>query len=118
MPKYYRCEADGCRTIGPYINSCHCEKKSINLNRSNNDIEKESLEETVVESNDIRILKVGDTVMNIENVMESGFFVAFENERNNVLVRIGRIEMNIVSMNKVRYVRANNSALINTLACS
>ena len=56
---------------------------SINLNRSNNDIEEESLKETVIErnayiydSNDIHILKIGDTVMNIENVMKSGIVVA------------------------------------------
>ena len=76
MPKYYRCESNGCHTIGPYINRCHYENVlSINLSRSNTDIEEESLEEMIIErstcvygSNDIHILKAGDTVMNIENV--------------------------------------------------
>ena len=55
--------------------------------------------------------------MNIENGMESGIVVAFENERNNVLMRVGHIEIIIVSMNKVRYVHTNNPTLINTLTC-
>ena len=126
MPEYHRHEADRCHTIGSYMNRCHCESFfSINLNRSNHDIEEESLEETVIESNtciydsnDISILQIGDTVMNIGNVMESGIIVAFDNERNNVLMRVDRIETNVVSMNKVRYVHANNPTLINTLACS
>ena len=108
------------------MTKCHCEGYfSIYLNRSNSDIEEESLEEMVVErntciydSNDIHILKVGDTVMHIETVMESGFFVAFENERNNVLMRVSSIQMNIMSMNKVRYVHPNNPTLINICACS
>ena len=65
------------------------------MNRINYDIEEESLEETVIERNssiyessDIHILKVGDTIMHIENVIESGIVVAFENERNNVLMRL------------------------------
>ena len=124
IPEYYRYEADACHTIGPYTNRCYCESFfSINLNRSNNDIKEESLEETVIErntciydSNDIRILKVGDTVMNIENVMQSGIVVAFENKKNNVLMRVGRIEISIVSMNKFRYVYANNPTHINALA--
>ena len=104
---------------------CHRECLFFNnLNRSNNDTEEEILEDTVIESNtriydsnDIHILKSGDTVMNIENVMELGIVVAFENEKNNVLMMVGRIEMNIVSMNKVRYVYDNNPTLINTLVC-
>ena len=59
-----------------------------------------------------------DTVMNIENVMESGIVVAFTNIRNHMIMRVGRIETNIVSMNKVRYVHPNNPTLINTLFCS
>ena len=52
VPIYYRCEADGCHTIGRYMNRCHYESFfSINLNRSNNDIEEESLEEMVIERN-------------------------------------------------------------------
>ena len=68
---------------------------SIDLNRSNNDIGEEILEETAIErnariygSNNINILKVGDTVISIENMMESGIVVAFENERNNMLIRV------------------------------
>ena len=65
MPKYYRCEADGYHMIGSYMNMCHCEGFFfINLNRSYNDIEEESSEETFIErhtciydSNDIRIQK-------------------------------------------------------------
>ena len=125
MPEYYRCEADGCYTIGPYINRCNCEGFfSINLNRSNNDIEEKSSEETVIErntciydSNDILIFKFGDTVMNIENVLESGIVVTFENERNNVLMRVGCIDTDIASMNKVRYVHPNNPTLIVTRTC-
>ena len=66
IPKYYRCEADGCHTISPYTTKCHCEGYfSIDLNRSNNDIKEESLEEIVVrrntciyDSNDDHILRV------------------------------------------------------------
>ena len=44
MPEYCRCEADGCHTIGPNMNKCHCEGYFfIDLNRSNNDIEEEIL---------------------------------------------------------------------------
>ena len=56
--------------------------------------------------------------MSIENVMESGIVVAFENEMNNVLMRVGCIEMNIFSINEVHYVHASNPTLMNTLACS
>ena len=59
-----------------------------------------------------------DTVMNIKNVMESGIIVAFENVKNHVIMRVGCIETNIVSMNKVRYVHPNNPTRINTLTCS
>ena len=38
------------------------------------------------DSNNIHILKVGDTVMNIKNMMKLGIVVVFENERNNVLI--------------------------------
>ena len=71
----------------------------------------------IYDSNGIYILKVGDTVMTIENVMESGIVVAFENERSNVLMRVGHIGIHIVSMNKFRYVHATNPILINTLIC-
>ena len=126
MTEYYRCEADGCHMIGPYMTKCHCESFfSIDLNRIHNDIKEESLKETVIErntyiydSNNIHILKVGDTVMNIENVMESGVIVVFENKRNNVLLMVISIEMNILSMNKVHYVCPSNPTLINTLECS
>ena len=78
MPRYCRCEAYGGDTIDHYMNKCHCEGFfSIDLNRSNNDNEKENLEETIIgrntciyDSNNARIFHVGDTVMNIENVME------------------------------------------------
>ena len=67
-------------------------KKSTDLSKSNNDIEEESLEETIPErnrcvygSNDTRLLKVSDIVINIESVMESEIVVTFENERNYVL---------------------------------
>ena len=101
IPEYYRCESDGCHTIGLYMTKCHCEGFFSNdLNRNNNDIEEESLEETDIErntyiydSNDIHIIKVRDTVMNIENVIESGIVAAFENERNNVIMRVERIEI-------------------------
>ena len=75
---------------------------SIDSNRSNNGIKEESSEETVIEkntciydSNDMHILIVGDTVMNIGNVTESGIVVAFDNERSYILMRVDRIEMNI-----------------------
>ena len=95
--------------IGPYMTKCHCEGFfSINVNRSNYDIEEESLEECVIErntyiydSNDIHELNVGDTVINIDNAMESGIIVTFSSVRNQVIMRVGRIEMIIVSMNKV-----------------
>ena len=51
-------------------------------------------------------------------MIESGIFIDFENEGNNVLIRVGRNETNIVSMNKVPYAYPNNSTLIQTLACS
>ena len=83
------------------------------------------MEETVIErnrcvydSNDTHLLKVGNTVINIENVMEPGIVVAFENERNHVLTRIVLIETNIVSMNKVRCVHHKNPTPINTLPFS
>ena len=50
----------------------------------------------IYDSNNINILKVGDTIMNIENMMESGIVVAFANERNNMLMRVGRIEINML----------------------
>ena len=56
--------------------------------------------------------------MNIENVMESGIVANFANVRDQVVLRVGCIEMIIVSMNKVRYVHPNNPTLINTLTCS
>ena len=126
MPAYYRCEADGCHTIGPYMNRYYCKDFfSIDLKRIDNAIKEESLEEMVIkknkyiyDSNNIHIIKVEDTVMNIENLMKSGIVVAFENERNNVLMMVDSIEMNIVSMNKVRYMHPNNTTLISTLACS
>ena len=95
------------------------------MNRSNNNINEGKLEETIIERNtciydlnDTHILKVGNTVINIENVLESGIVIAFENERNHVLMRVGCIEMKIVSMTKVRYFHPNNPKLINTLDCS
>ena len=126
MPEYYRCEADGCHTIGPYMNTCHCKGVfSIILKRSNNDIEEDSLEELVIErniciydSNGIRMLKVGDKVMNIDNVMEPGIAVAFENKKNHVLMRVGCIETSIVSIHEIHCVYANNPTIINTLTCS
>ena len=66
----------------------------------------------------MNILKVGNTVTNIENMAESGIVVAFENDMNNVLMRVGCIEMNIVSMNKVHYVHPKNPTLISTITCS
>ena len=126
MPEYYCCEADRCHTIGLYMNKCHCEVFfSIDLNRSNNDTEEKILEEMVIktntyiyDSNGTHILKVGETVMNIENVMESVIVVTFENETNNMLMRVGRIDMNSFSIIKVWYVHPNNPTFINTLACS
>ena len=56
--------------------------------------------------------------MNIDNFIEQGIDVAFENKSNNLLMKVGCIEMNIVSISKVRYVHSNNPTLINTLACS
>ena len=95
---------------------------SINVNRSNYDIEVESLEERAIErntciydSNDIHILNVGNIVMNIDKVMESGIVIDFENIRNQVIIRVGRIERIIVSMNKVRCVYPNNPTLISIL---
>ena len=122
--EYCRYETDGCHMIGPYMHKCHCESFfSIDLNRNHNDIEEESLEETAVERNtciydshDFHVLKVRDTVMNIENVTEPGIVITFEYERNNVLMKVGCIEMNIFSMNKVHYGHPNNPTLINTLA--
>ena len=126
MLEYCHCEADRYNMIGPYMNKCHSEVLfSIDLSRSNNNVKEESLEETVIESNtyiydsnDTHILTVGNTVMSIGNVMESGFVVVFENGRNHALMRLGRIEMNIFSVNKFRYVHSNNSTLINTLSYS
>ena len=84
------------------------------------------MEETVIEKNTCiydsinytHILKVGNTVMTIENMMESEIVVAFDNEKNHVLTRVGRIETNVVSINKVRYVHPNNPTLIKILTCS
>ena len=56
--------------------------------------------------------------MNTENMMESEIVGTFDNEKINVLMRVGRIEMNLFNMNKLRYVHANNPKLINTLAWS
>ena len=85
MPGYCCCEADVYHMIGPYMNRCHCEGFfSIDLSRINNDIEEENLKEIVIERNtciydlnDTHIIKVGDIVMNIKNVMKSGIVVAF-----------------------------------------
>ena len=78
------------------------------MNRSNYDIEEESLEERIIErntciydSNDTHILNIRYTVMNIDDVMESGIVVAFANVRNQMIMRVDHIEKNIVSMNKV-----------------
>ena len=59
--------------IGPYMNKYHCETfASIDLNKINNDIREEILEETVIERNrcvynlnDTHLLKVGNIVINI-----------------------------------------------------
>ena len=71
----------------------------------------------IYDSNDIHILNVGNEVMNIDNMMESGIIVAFANVRNQVIIMVGRIERIIVSINKVRYVNSNNPTLISTLTC-
>ena len=83
------------------------------------------MEETVFEritciydSNDVRILKDWDKVMNIDNITESWIIVAFDNERNHVLMRVDHAENNIVSMSKVRYVHPNNPTIIKILPCS
>ena len=68
--------------------------------------------------NDTHILKVGDTVMNIENELESGIVVAFDNKRNYALMRVGCIETSIVSIHEIHCVYANNPTIINTLTCS
>ena len=125
MPKYCSCEADVCHMIGSYMTKYYCEDLfSINVNRTNSDIEEESLEKHIMEkntciydSNYIHILNVADT-MNIDNMMESGIVVAFANIRNQLIMRIGRTESIIVSMNNVQYVHPSNSKLIITLDCS
>ena len=92
------------------------------MNRSNYDIEEESLEEHVNErnvciydSNDIHVLNVGDKFMNIDNVMELRIVVTFANVGSQVLIRVGHIEIIIISPDKVRYVHLNNQTLVNTL---
>ena len=52
MAEYYRCEANGCHMIDPYIDRYHCEGFSnIYLKGSNKYIKEERLEETVTERN-------------------------------------------------------------------
>ena len=88
---YSSFEADECTTTSPYMNTCCCESFFIiDLKKSNNDIEEEILEENIIDRNvcvydlnDTHLIKVGDTLMNIENMVEPGIVVPFERERNN-----------------------------------